>query len=469
MDVKELETLVKKIVFEKIGTEQPESKQINANQNGSGVFDTVDDAIAHAVEAQKKYADKSLQVRKEVVAAIRKNLLPYIEEMSKRTVEETGMGVVEDKIIKNRLSILNTPGVEDLVTEVETGDNGMTLYELSPYGVIGAVAPSTNPTGTLICNTIGMLAAGNAVFYSPHPGAKNITIWLINKLNTIVRDACGIDNLVVTVAKPSIEAAKAMMVHPDVPLLVVTGGPGVVKQAMSSGKKVIGAGAGNPPSIVDETANIEKAAADIVAGASFDNNILCIAEKSVVAVDSIADYLIFNMEKAGALLIKDPADIAKLEKVAIAANGNTNKKFVGKSPNVILEAAGIPCDCKPKLIICETAKEHPFAMVELLMPILPIVRVPDFDTALAAALEIEHGLHHTATMHSQNIGRLNKAAKAFQTSIFVKNGPSFAGIGVGGQGSTTFTIATPTGEGTTSARHFARRRRCALTDGFSIR
>ncbi|QSD78097.1 aldehyde dehydrogenase EutE [Listeria monocytogenes] len=469
MESLELEKLVKKVLLEKLAEQKDIPVKTTVKGAKSGVFDTVDEAVQAAVIAQNSYKEKSLEERRNVVKAIREALYPEIESIAARAVAETGMGNVADKILKNTLAIEKTPGVEDLYTEVATGDNGMTLYELSPYGVIGAVAPSTNPTETLICNTIGMLAAGNAVFYSPHPGAKNISLWLIEKLNTIVRESCGIDNLVVTVEKPSIQAAQEMMNHPKVPLLVITGGPGVVLQAMQSGKKVIGAGAGNPPSIVDETANIEKAAADIVDGASFDHNILCIAEKSIVAVDSIADFLMFQMEKNGALHVTNPSDIQKLEKVAVTDKGVTNKKLVGKSASEILKEAGIVCDFSPRLIIMETEKTHPFATVELLMPIVPVVRVPNFDEALDVAIELEQGLHHTATMHSQNISRLNKAARDMQTSIFVKNGPSFAGLGFRGEGSTTFTIATPTGEGTTTARHFARRRRCVLTDGFSIR
>lgn len=472
METTNIEELIKKIVIEKLQGKEAATQVVEEKGKArypSGTFETVDEAISAAKIAQQKFAEESLLTRKKVVEAIRKVFLPLTDEIAKRTVEETGMGVYEDKVVKNRLVLTNTPGVEDLYTEVQTGDGGMTLYELSPYGVIGAIAPSTNPTETLIGNSIGMLAAGNAVFFSPHPGARNVSQWVISKLNEVVNETCGIDNLVVTVGNPTIEAAQEMMTHKDVSLLVVTGGPGVVNQAMRTGKKVIGAGPGNPPSIVDETANVEKAASDIVKGASFDNNILCIAEKSVVAIDSIADLLIFNMEKCGALLIKNEEDIQKLEKVAVIGGKHPNKKMVGKDPSILLDAAGIPYAFKPRLIICETTKNHPFAKVELMMPILPIIRVPDFDCALETALELEGGLHHTATMHSQNISRLNRAAKAFQTSIFVKNGPSYAGVGVNSEGITTFTIATPTGEGTTSARHFARRRRCVLLDGFSIR
>lgn len=465
MGEEKLKELIKQLIFEY--TSQDNSSLTSSTQ--AGVFSTVDQAVTAAKKAQEKYEELSLEIRRKVIAAIREGMLPLVDQMAQDIFDETGMGRVEDKIAKLKLTIDKTPGVEDLITEAETGDNGMTLYELSAYGVVGAITPSTNPVETLICNSIGMLAAGNAVFFSVHPGAKNVSRYTIEKLNEVVYDACGIQNLVVTIEEPSIDAAQEMMLHPDVSLLVVTGGPGVVRQAMTSGKKTIGAGAGNPPAIVDETAHVEKAAKDIVFGASFDNNILCIAEKSVVAVKDIADYLILHMEKAGAYYVQDPQIIQKLVDITLAENGAPSRKFIGKNASDILEAAGVPVDFDVRLIIMKADKDHPFVMKEMLMPILPVVCVENFDEALDTALKIEQKLHHTATMHSQNIGRLNKAARKMQTSLFVKNGPSYAGLGFGGEGSTTFTIATPTGECTTSARNFARRRRCVLTDGFSIR
>lgn len=463
----ELERAVRAAVMRVLSEQEGEVAKL-ANHSKSGVFATVNEAIAAAKKAQEEFSDCTLATRTKAIEAIRYEMRTMVKKLAQMTVEETGMGRVPDKVIKINLTLDKTPGVEDLITECETGDNGMTLYELSPYGVIGAVTPSTNPGETLICNSIGMLAAGNAVFFSVHPGAVNLSKWLVSELNRIVYEAIGIANLIVTIDKPSIEAAQEMMVHPDVPLLVVTGGPGVVNQALRSGKKVIGAGAGNPPSFVDETANIKKAAQDIVIGASFDNNILCIAEKSVVAVCLIKDQLINEMVKVGCVLVKDQAKIDKLLELTLV-NGTPNRKFIGKNASVILEAADIPFEGDPRLIILETKKEHPFATEEMLMPIVPIITVEDFEEGLSTCLFLENGLHHTATMHSLNMERLNRMARKIQTSIFVKNGPSFAGLGYNGEGVTTFTIATPTGEATTTARHFARRRRCCLTTGFQIR
>ena len=425
-------------------------KQVSRGQE-PGVFDTVDEAIRAAKEAQLRFEDCTLATREKVIADIRAAMRPRVQELAQKTVEETGMGRVADKVLKLNLTLDKTPGVEDLITECETGDNGMTLYELSPYGVIGAITPSTNPAETLICNSIGMLAAGNAIF------------------NQVIAKSIGIENLIVTLREPSIESAQEMMLHPDVSLLVVTGGPGVVKQALQSGKKVIGAGAGNPPAFVDETADIKKAAQDIVLGASLDNNILCIAEKSVVAMRQIEPQLVQEMVKVGCVLVDNQQDIQRLVDLTVLPNGTPNKQFVGKNASVILDAAHIPYNGDPRLIILRTPKDHPFAVSEMLMPILPVITVDSFEEGLNVCLMLEAGLHHTATMHSLNMERLNQMARKMKTSIFVKNGPSYAGLGFSGEGTTTFTIATPTGESTTSARCFARRRRCCLTTGFNIR
>lgn len=378
------------------------------------------------------------------------------------------MGNKEDKFLKNKAALDNTPGIEDLTTTALTGDGGMVLFEYSPFGVIGSVTPSTNPTETIINNSISMLAAGNSVYFSPHPGAKNISLKLIAMIEEIAFRCSGIHNLIVTVAEPTFEATQQMMTHPNIAVLAITGGPGIVAMGMKSGKKVIGAGAGNPPCIVDETADLVKAAEDIINGASFDYNLPCIAEKSLIVVEEIAGTLVQQMQNFGALLLnKEETD--KLRDVCLP-QGMANKQLVGKSPAALLQAAGIAVPLKtPRLLIALVDACDKWVTSEQLMPMLPIVKVKDFDSALTLALKVEEGLHHTAIMHSQNVSRLNLAARTLQTSIFVKNGPSYAGIGVGGEGFTTFTIATPTGEGTTSAKTFARSRRCVLTSGFSIR
>lgn len=437
-----------------------------------GVFDSMNDAVEAAAAAQKAYLNCSMHDRAKYVQAIRDVVLEEenLDYISRLAVEETGMGAYEYKLVKNRLAATKSPGIEDLTTDAMSGDDGLTLVEYSPFGVIGAITPTTNPTETVICNSIGMLAAGNSVVFSPHPRAKMVSLHLIQLINKALAREGAPANLVVTVAEPSIENTNAMMSHPKVRMLVATGGPAIVKTVLSSGKKAIGAGAGNPPVVVDETANIEKAAQDIVDGCSFDHNLPCIAEKEVIAVDSIADYLMFNMKKCGAYEVKDPAVIEKLVKLVVKEDGkHPITDYVGKSARYILEKIGINVGPEVKVIMMETTEDHPFVQVELMMPILPVVRVPDVDAAIDMAIRVEHGNRHTAMMHSRNVDKLTKMAKLIQTTIFVKNGPSYAGIGVGGEGCTTFTIAGPTGEGLTTAKSFARRRRCVLVGGLDVR
>ena len=434
----------------------------------NGVFHTVEDAVAAAKKAQRELFDSRLEVRDKIIKSIREHLANYVQELAELGVAETGMGRVADKALKHKVTLEKTPGVEDLRAFAFSGDDGLTVLELTPYGVIGAITPSTNPSETILCNSIGMIAAGNSVVFAPHPGAKKTSIRAVELVNEAIKLAGGPENLVVTIDEPSIENTEKLMAHPDVKMLVATGGPGVVKSVMSSGKKAIGAGAGNPPVLVDETADIEKAAKDIIAGCSFDNNLPCIAEKEVVAVDSITDYLIFEMQKNGAYLVKNENVIQKLVDLTLT-NGSPNRKYVGRDAKVILKDVGIEVGDEVKVIIMETCKNHTFAVKEMLMPILPIIRVKNALEGIEVAKELEHGLRHTSMIHSKNIDILTKYAREMETTILVKNGPSFAGIGVGGEGHTTFTIAGPTGEGLTSAKSFARNRRCVLVGGLSIK
>ncbi|MDR3070384.1 MAG: aldehyde dehydrogenase EutE [Propionibacteriaceae bacterium] len=438
--------------------------------NEDGIFEDVDSAVGAAVTAQREYMKCSMNFRRRVVQAIRDfTVIPEnLHYMAEEAVKQTGMGNVPDKILKNKFVAELTPGVEDLFTEAWSGDDGLTTLELSPFGVIGAITPTTNPTETILCNGIAMLAAGNAVVFSPHPRAKDLSIWLVKELNHALAKIDAPANLITMVREPSIENTDKLMAHKDVRLLVATGGPGIVRTVLSSGKKAIGAGAGNPPVVVDETADIEQAAKDIVDGATFDNNLPCTAEKEVIAVDAIADLLKFNMLKNGAFELTDPGEIAKLQELVM--DGKLPRtEWVGKSALSILKALGIKAPSNTRLITMETELMHPFVLSELMMPILPIVRAKNVDEAIDWAIICEHNLRHTAIMHSTNVTSLTKMARLIQTTIFVKNGPSYSGIGIGGEGFITFTIAGPTGEGLTSARTFTRKRRCVLVGGLNVR
>ncbi len=436
-----------------------------------GVFATMEEAIAAASEAYKKVRQMSIEDKEKVIAQIRRLIIEDAEIMARIGVEETGMGRVDHKTLKHILVANKTPGTEDLTTEAKTGDYGLTLTEMAPFGIIGSITPSTNPSETVLCNSIGMFAAGNAVVYNPHPNATKAANYAVDLVNRASIACGGPANLVCSVAKPTMESADAMVKSPLVKMLVCTGGPGVVKAMLSSGKKSIGAGAGNPPVIVDDTADIKKAAKDIVDGCTFDNNLPCIAEKEVFVFDNVRDELTYYMSQNGAYVINDE-EAEKLVETVLVKNDKgklgINKKWVGRDARKILAAIGIEAGEEIRCIVYETTADHPFVQIELMMPILPVVAVNDIDEAIEKAVAAEHGYRHTAHMHSKNVDNLTKFARAIETTIFVKNAPSYAGIGFGGEGHTTFTIAGPTGEGITSAKSFTRLRRCVLSESFRI-
>ncbi|WP_223590461.1 aldehyde dehydrogenase family protein [Neobacillus bataviensis] len=470
------ETDIKKMVeqvLQQLGQSQPDSSPVSSLPEvsfGNGVFTTVDEAAAAARLAWEKLRKLPVAVRRQMIENMREVSRKHANELAKLAVEETGLGRVEDKVAKILLATNKTPGLEDLISTSYSGDDGLTLVEYAPIGVIGSITPSTNPAATIINNSISLLAAGNTVVYNPHPSAKLVSIKTMQLLNEAIVAAGGPENTLTSVAAPNLETSAEVMNHPQVNALVVTGGGPVVKAAMAVGKKVIAAGPGNPPVVVDETAIISKAAADIVKGASFDNNVLCTAEKEVFVVEKVANALKSEMVKNGAIELKGFQFEKLLEKVLVKKGDKfyPNRDFIGKDANVILQAAGIQASPDVRLIIAETNKDHPLVMTEMLMPILPIVRVPDVDKAIELAVIAEKGNRHTAIMHSQNITNLTKMAQEIQATIFVKNGPSVSGLGFESEGFTTLTIAGPTGEGLTSAKTFTRQRRCVLVDGFRI-
>ncbi|MCL2216317.1 MAG: aldehyde dehydrogenase EutE [Defluviitaleaceae bacterium] len=435
-----------------------------------GIYETISQAVAAAKASQAKFARLSVKTRADVIAAMRKASLAHAEHLAKLAHEETGYGNVAHKVIKNTLAATKTPGIEDFSPLAYSGDDGLTLVEGAPYGVIGAVTPSTNPTSTVINNSISMVAGANGVVFNPHPGAKRASNETVRILNEAIAGVCGVHSLLATVAEPSPKTGKELMEHKDIRLLAITGGEAVVSLALKSGKKVIAAGPGNPPVIVDDTADIKKAAKDITRGASFDNNVLCIAEKEVFVMRTVENELMENMVAAGCYLAsaRDVEAICKTVMTKTEHGFAPNRDFVGRSAGHILKQSGITTGGEPHLVICRVEAEHPLVFTEMLMPILPIVAVDSFEEAVERAVQAENGYQHTAIMHSKNVDRLTIAARALDTTIFVKNGPSFAGLGVEGEGFTSLTIATPTGEGLTSAKSFVRSRRCVLSGSFHI-
>ena len=433
-----------------------------------GVYATVDEAVDAATTAHHTLVALPLEKRREIIANVRKRAAQDVRTLARMAHEETGLGRFEDKIKKNLLVIHKTPGPEILEPTAWSGDDGLTLMERAPYGVIGAITPSTNPTETILNNGIGMVSGGNGVVFNTHPGAKQCSAYVIDLINRASIEVGGPENLMTCVGSPTIASANEVMTHKGTRMIVVTGGGAVVKAAMASGKRCVAGGPGNPPVVVDQTADLDRAARGIVAGASLDNNIICVDEKEVFAVESIFDDLLQRVESLGCVRLRNH-QITRLEKLILQADReHTNRQWVGKNAAKMLQEIDVPFKGDPRLIVCEVDFDHPFVQTELLMPVLPFVRVPDVHEAIDLAVEAEHGYGHTASMYSRDLDALHRMARRFDGSIFVKNASHVAGLGFGGEGYTSFTIASPTGDGLTTARTFTRERRCTLAGYFRI-
>ncbi len=432
-----------------------------------GVFATADDAVAAADAAFQRYRLVSIAQRKKIIEAIRRTAIDHSHRLAQMAVDETRLGRVSDKVLKNVLAAEKTPGVEDLPTGIQIGDFGMTVLEPAPFGIILALLPITNPVATVINNAISMLTGGNTVLFAPHPSAQRTSFETMGLLNQAIEKAGGPPNCLVGIRDCPLDTTRALMSHRKISLLCVTGGSAVVRLAMGSGKRTIGAAAGNPPVIVDDTADPAKAAREIVAGGSFDNNLPCTCEKEIIVTEHIADDFVRCLGQSDALVL-EPRYLKQLENVVLDDQQHINKAFVGKSAHVILREIGIAADESLRLVVVEVGRDHPLVRHEQIMPVLPLVRVHTFQEAMDVAVEVEGNLHHTALIHSSNINHMSDFGKAINSTIFVKNAPSFAGIGFGGEGPTSFTIAGASGEGLTTARIFTRARRCTLVGAFSL-
>ena len=453
--------------------EAPVVREAPREALGEGIFASVDDAVEAAGVAFRELDGMSLDVRRNIVAAIRECMLEHAEELARHANRETGLGRIDHKVIKNRLVTRKTSGTEVLTPHAVSGDDGLTLTEYAPYGVIGAITPTTNPTSTIICNTIAMVSAGNSIVFNVHPNARSCSMANVRLLHRAIVGAGGPANLVTAVAEPTIESAQALMTHEGVRLLAVTGGSGVVRQAMTSGKRAICAGPGNPPVVVDETANLEHAGRGIVAGASFDNNIVCTDEKEVIAVERIVEPLLEQMARNGAYLLNE-SELHRVEQAIFLEQRGprrhavVEKDLIGRNASEILRRAGIACNGDPPLLVARVPNDHPLIWTEQMMPVLPVTTVPDVGAGIELAKQAEHGYGHSAGMYSRDIDALSAMARTINTSIFTKNGPFYAGLGEGGEGHSSFTIASPTGEGLTGPVAFSRLRRCVMVDHFRI-
>lgn len=476
------EKLVTKVVSEvlaRLKTAPPVPAVSGSTASGPsefGVYDDMNVAIEAAQKAFEKLCEGGISARKKAIAVIRKLCVQKAKEWGELEFRETKIGRLEHKIEKLGICGDLVPGVEMLDRTAFSGDSGLTVIDHAPWGVIGAITPSTHSVPTVTGNAINMIAAGNTVAFNTHPAGAQCAAVAIRTYNEAIFAETGISDLLTTVVKPTLDTFDTLCRHPHVKLLCVTGGPAVVAAAMKAGKRAICAGPGNPPVVVDETADLDHAARSIIQGASYDNNLLCIGEKEVFVVASVADRLMDALRRAGAVqlhakqveLLADKAFVFPQGKGAGCPHPVVNRDLVGRDASVLAKAIGIDVPATTQLLFGETKADHIFVEEEQMMPFIPIVRVPDVDAAIAAALQAEHGYKHTGIMHSQNIRNLTRMAQEIDTTLFIKNGPSMTGLGLGGEGFLSFSIATPTGEGVTTPMTFTRSRRCVMVENLNL-
>lgn len=469
LDEQLIRNVVAQVIAE-VGTIPPVATQ--ASQQRYGVFEDVDSAVKEAREAFIQLSQEGLSIRKRIIDHIRRLCHENAEELGTMELNETKIGRLEHKIAKLHSAADLVPGVEMLKSEVYSGDHGLAVIERAPFGVIGAITPVTHSLPTLAGNAINMIAAGNSLVVNPHPSGKRVAVEGVRRFNEAIHRDVGIDNLITIIAEPTIESADAIFNHPDVALICVTGGAMVAKAALQAGKRAIVAGPGNPPVVVDETADLNRAAKSIIQGASFDNNLLCIAEKEIFVVDSVADQFKQELIRSGAIQLS-PGEIERLSRQAIQTVGDqqhlaATKELIGQDASKLAAAAGKSIAADVELLFGETDADHPFVSVEQMMPFVPIVRCRNVDEAILLAQKYEHGFRHTSIIHSHDVNNMTRMGQILDTTLFVKNGPCLSALGVGGEGYFSYSIAGPTGEGVTTPLTFTRERRCSLVDNLRI-
>lgn len=469
------EDLIRNVVQEVLSRMGNTPVHSSRGYNGRfGVFTCVNEAVSAATQAFEQLSERGIADRKRIIDHIRRISIDQCVELGTMEMEETKIGRLQHKIEKLKTLGERTPGVEFLRSEVFSGDHGLAIIEHAPFGVIGAITPVTHSLPTITGNAVSMIAGGNTLVVNPHPAGKKVAVEGVRRFNQAIYRDLGIDNLICVIAEPTLETADAIFSHRGIKMICVTGGPAVARAAMNSGKRAVVAGPGNPPVVVDETADLDRAARSIIQGGAYDNNLLCIAEKEVFVVAEVFDEMLAAMDRAGAVRLNS-REIDALTKVAISTVGEGDhkhdvptKEFIGQDAAVLAAAIGKKVPQATELLFGATDESNPFVPVEQMMPFVPFVKCRDVDEAIAKAKHYEHGFRHTSIIHSTNVRNMTKMGRAMDTTLFVKNGPCMASLGLGGEGYLSFSIATPTGEGVTTPLTFTRERRCSMIDELRI-
>lgn len=453
-------------IEERLGPPAPLSA---ASAGEDGVFETVDAAVKAAAVAQPRVAAMGLSDRERMNAIIRRICNDNADELARIELAETKIGRADHKAAKLR-NIRFVLGTEAMHSEALSDAPGLCLIVHAPWGVIGMVLPATHSVPTMASNAINILAAGNTAVFAPHPSGVRVAARALQMFNREIQRDLGVANVITMAREATLQNAEQIFQHPAIALLCVTGGPAVVEASMKHGKRVIAAGPGNPPVVVDETADLDAAAKAIIEGASFDNNLLCIGEKEVFVVASVADAFVESMRRAGAVQL-DARAIEALTNAAFTftedAKGvrqpHLKRDLIGKDAAVLAEAAGVRVPAGTDLLFGETTEDHAFVQEEQMMPFLPVVRVRNVDAAIEASVRAEHGHRHTAIIHSRSLDNATKMARAMNATLFVQNAPCFASLNLPSY--LSHSIATPTGEGVTTPMTFTRQRRIVIGGG----
>ena len=469
------EDLIRSVVAQvlaEVGQAPPVAASSYAGRNG--VFTDVDEAVSAARDAFEQLQKRTIEERGRAIQHIRRISIDQCVELGTLEMEETQIGRLEHKIEKLKTLGEKSPGVEFLRSEVYSGDHGLAVIERAPFGVVGVITPVTHSLPTITGNAVSMIAGGNTLVVNPHPSGKRVAAEGVRRFNKAIYEDLGIDNLICVIAEPTLESADAIFSHRQINLICVTGGPAVARAALNSGKRAIVAGPGNPPVVVDETADLDHAAQCMIQGGSYDNNLLCIAEKEVFVVDSVFDDMLAAMQRQGAVQLT-AGEVERLTSQAIVEVGEGDhrhpvaaKELLGQDAAVLARAAGRDVPANTELLFGETDETNPFVTVEQMMPFLPFVRCRNVEEAIDKARHYEHGYRHTSIIHSHDVRNMTRMGRVMDTTLFVKNGPCMAALGLGGEGYLSFSIAGPTGEGVTTPLTFTRERRCSMIDDLCV-
>ncbi|MGZ4430445.1 MAG: aldehyde dehydrogenase [Gaiellales bacterium] len=460
----EIEAIVRSVVSQVL--DRPGAPPAAAGGGASGrlgQFDTAEDAVAAARQAQPDLVGPDgIGRRRRYIEAIRTAHVAAAEGLGRMAHEETGLGRVRDKVAKHVFAAEATVGVEDLARPLAMqGEFGISVEDWLPWGVVASVTPINSPSAFIVNHAITMIAGGNAVAFNVHPGCKRTSMRSVELTNRAIVEVGGPDNLCTGMLEPTLDTARALISHRDVDMVVVTGGAALVKDAFGTQKRVIAAGPGNPTAVVDETADLRRAAQEIFNGASYENTILCIGEKTCIASEKAYSELITSFADLPCqVLAADEVD--RVFRAVIDTSGShprTRQEFVGRDAERLLEAAGLRAKKPVGLLVAPVDRDHPLVWMEQFCPFLPVVRARSADDAVDLGIQTEGGNGHTVMIHSHYRPRIERFARESGTVLTVVNGSSLRGLGVDGEGYPGFTIGTVTGEGITSTRHYVRARR----------